>query len=105
LYVDNVNDKPTIIFGDNKAANILTEEHFVSSGNQYILTSYHCIKEGYQLGIIKVLDRKSKENISDILTKNVGVGEIDALLGQLTGYKLIDFLLDYKDCLESKFDN
>jgi hypothetical protein len=105
LFVDDVNDRPTIIFGDNKAANILTEEHFVSSGNQYILSSYHCIKEGYQLGLIKVLDRKSKENISDILTKNVGVGEIDALLGQLTGYELIDFLVEYKDCLETKYDN
>ena len=83
----------------------MTEEHFVSSGNQYILTAYHCIKEGYQLGIIKVLDRKSKENISDILTKNVGVGEIDALLGPLTGYKLTDFLLEHDKPLESKFDN
>ena len=67
--------------------------------------SYHCIKESYQLGIIKVLDRKSKENISDILTKNVGVGEIDNLLDQLTGYKLIDFKSEYKACVESKFDN
>jgi hypothetical protein len=104
LYVDKVNDAPTIIFGDNKAANILTEEHFVSSGNQYILTSYHAIKEGYQLGIIKVHDRKSKENISDVLTKNVGPGECSALFDQLWGYKLIDFLSSLKDCKETKYN-
>ena len=40
LQIEGVNDSPTIIFGDNKAANILTEEHFVSSGNQCILMSF-----------------------------------------------------------------
>jgi hypothetical protein len=72
---------------------------------QYIPMSYHCIKDGYQLGIIKVLYRKSKGNISGVLIKNVGVGENEALLDQLIGYKLIGFLVVYKGCVESKFDN
>ena len=88
LQIEAVNDSPTIIFGDNKAANILTEEHFVSSGNQYILMSYHVIKEGTELNLIKVKDRKSQNNLADIFTKNV----ITRLLDQLCGYELVDFM-------------
>ncbi len=80
------------MFGDNKAANILTEENFVSSGNQYILMSYHVIEEGIELNIIKVKDKKSKNNLSDVFTKNVAQGVINHLLGQLCGYELVDFM-------------
>ena len=78
--------KPTVLFGDNNAANRLTEEMFVSTGMQYIYMPYHHIKEGTQLGEILVLRKPSKSNLADLFTKNVSIGEIKALLNQLTGY-------------------
>ena len=35
-FGETVAKEPTIIFGDNVAANNLSEEHFASTGNQYI---------------------------------------------------------------------
>ena len=54
--------------------------------------SYHVIKEGTELNIIKVKDRKSQNNLADIFTKNVAQGVTNRLLGQLCGYELVDFM-------------
>ena len=64
----------------------------MSSGNQYILMSDHVIKEGTELNLIKVKDRKSQNNLADIFTKNVAQGVITRLLDQLCGYELVDFM-------------
>ena len=77
---------PTVLFGDNKAANSLTSEHFVSTGNQYIYMPYHAIKEWTELKIIDVQYKASKSNLADLFTKNVSTGEIRTLLDVLCGY-------------------
>ena len=92
LRVENVTDYSTILFGDNQAANSLTEYDFVSSNNQYVLTSYHAIKEGTALGLIDVRYKKSRLNLSDLLTKNVSSGEIKNLIDTLRGYVLNDLM-------------
>ena len=79
-------EHPTVLFGDNKAANSLTSEHFVSTGNQYIYMPYHAIKEWTELNIIDVQYKASKSNLSDLFTKNVSTGEIKSLLDTLCGY-------------------
>ena len=81
-------EQPTVLFGDNNAANTLTMEHYVSTGNQYIYLPYHAIKEWTELGLIVVERKKSKHNLSDLMTKNVSTSEIKMLLDVLTGYKL-----------------
>ena len=93
----NVVSNPTILFGDNKAANRLTEEMFVSTGMQYIYMPYHQIKEGSMLGEVKVLRKKSQANLADLFTKNVGSDVIKNLLNQMTGYEHRDWLADVPD--------
>ena len=93
----NVVSNPTILFGDNKAANRLTEEMFVSTGMQYIYMPYHQIKEGSMLGEVKVLRKKSQANLADLFTKNVGSDVIKSLLNQMTGYEHRDWLADVPD--------
>jgi len=88
---------PTILFGDNKAANRLTEEMFVSTGMQYIYMPYHHIKEGSMLGEVKVLRKKSKANLADLFTKNIGSDVIKNLLNQLIGYELRGWIGDVPD--------
>lgn len=83
LGVDDVCQVPTIIFGDNATANELTAEDFVSSGNQSILTCYHAIKEGVNLGICTVKFKKPQLNLADLFTKNVSSGVISKLASRL----------------------
>jgi len=83
---DYLLDTPTVLYGDNNAANSLTSEHFVSSGNQYIYLPYHAIKEWTELGMIKVARKASCDNISDLFTKNVSAGTVKKLLDRLCGY-------------------
>ena len=85
---------PTVLFGDNNAANRLTEEMFVSTGMQYIYMPYHHIKEGSMLGEVKIIRKKSQANLADLFTKNVTSDVIKSLLNQMTGYQLNDWIGD-----------
>ena len=77
---------PTKIFGDNDAANTLCAEDFISTGNKYIYTPYHWVKELDKHKYIKVLRKPTKENLSDLYTKPC-VREVCAvLIDRLKGY-------------------
>ena len=77
---------PTQIFGDNDAANNLCAEDFISTGNKYIYTPYHWVKELDKHKYIKVLRKPTKENLSDLYTKPC-VREVCAvLIDRLKGY-------------------
>lgn len=82
-YVTNV---PTIIYGDNEAANRLTRQDFVSSGNQYIYLPYHYIKECVRLGMVDVRWVGTRLNFADIFTKAVAVETMRSLRDKLCGY-------------------
>ena len=78
--------KPTVIFGDNDAANNLTDEDFISTGNKYIYTPYHWVKELVKGKFVKVYRKDTKNNISDLFTKPC-VREVCAtLVDRLKGY-------------------
>ena len=94
-------DHPTTLFGDNNAANELTEDHFVSYDNQFIYLPYHAIKEWVELGFIKVARKKSVHNLSDLMTKNVTTSEIKMLLDVLTGYRLDHQITYVADLIQS----
>ena len=77
----------------------LAADHFVSSGNQFIYLPYHTIKEWVELGFIHVARKKSKHNLSDLMTKNVTTSEIKMLLDVLTGYKRDDTITYIADLI------
>ena len=74
------------MFGDSKLANILTTEDVVSSGNQYAYLPYHYNKEVQELGLSIVHYVRTKDNISDWMTKAVKVAEFKTLVNALTGH-------------------
>ena len=45
LHMDDVIEKPTVVYGDNKQANNLCKEDFISTGNQYIYQSYQVLEQ------------------------------------------------------------
>ena len=77
---------PTILWADNKPANILSKEDIVGSGNQYIYQPYHFNKEVQEEGFSRVEYIKSTKNISDLMTKAVSVQTLKDLMPALTGY-------------------
>ena len=74
------------MFGDNKPANILVTEDVVSSGNQYVYLPYHYNKEVQERGLSIVHYVRTKDNISDLMTKAVKVAEFKTLVNSLTGH-------------------
>ena len=97
--------EPTIIFGDNVAANNLSEEHFVSTGNQYIYITYHFNREATRLGLVQVKWVKSAMNLSDALTKALSNQQLNhaeqGMLKYITGYANVE---DFKSMLETIMD-
>jgi hypothetical protein len=79
-------ENSTLIFGDNKSANILATADVVSSGNQYVYLPYHYNKEVQELGLFIVHYVRTKDNISDLMTKAIKVAEFKTLVNALTGH-------------------
>jgi hypothetical protein len=97
--------KPTLMFGDNVNANKLCKEHFVSTGNQYIYSTYHLSREARDLGFVDVKWVKSEMNISDLFTKALSHQKLNnedvGLLKYLLGYADMN---QYRIFLESILD-
>ena len=75
----------TVIFGDNKPANILATEDVVTPVNQCVhaYLPYHYSKEVQELGLSIVHSVRTKDNISDLPTKAVKVAEFKTLVNAL----------------------
>ena len=86
INLSYITNAPTIIYGDNEAANRLTRQDFVSSGNQYIYLPYHYLKECVRLGMVDVRWVGTRLNFADIFTKAVAVETIRSLRDKLCGY-------------------
>ena len=80
-------DDPTVVYGDNAAANKLCKENIVSAGNRYFYLSYHWVKELQDDGVGDVKGVKTKFNLSAVFIKAVGTGVIRELFGCMLGYK------------------
>jgi hypothetical protein len=85
LGLDDLLDRPTVMFADNKPANTLSQEDIVSMGNQYMYLPYHYNKEVQEEGFSKVCWVASPDNISDLMTKCGGSKEFSTLLKPLMG--------------------
>ena len=59
--------KPTVVYGDNLAANNLTKDDFISTGNKYIFQPYHWVKELDAGKYIKVFHKRTDLNLADHL--------------------------------------
>ena len=78
--------KPTLVYGDNTAANKLTKDDFISTGNKYIYQPYHWVKELVKGGYIVVEHKRTDLNLSDLFTKPVPRQVFDALSRKLKGF-------------------
>lgn len=85
-YSDMVSD-PTVVRGDNTAANQLCYEDIVTSGNQFIITPYHYNKEVVTLRLVEVKYVKSEDNLADLTTKAVDRTTSGRLTDRLAGYE------------------
>jgi len=86
MDLEDVIKQPTVMFADNKAANILSKEDVVSHGNQYVGLSYHYNKEIQEMNESLVHYIVTDDNISDLMTKCVEVTARRRLQGPLSGY-------------------
>jgi len=86
MGMHHMTEIPTVIYADNTAANKLTQEDIVTSGNQFILMQYHYSKEVQKEGHSVVEYINSARNISDLGTKAVDRSTYKTLVGPLTGY-------------------
>ena len=77
--------KPTLVYGDNTAANKLTKDDFISTGNKYIYQPYHWVKELVAGGDIVVEHKRTDLNLADLFTKPVPRQVFDALSRKLKG--------------------
>ena len=91
LGCDELVEKPTKVYGDNRQANNLCKEDIITLGNQYIYLPYHYNKEVTENGWVVVHDVRTALNIADLFTKPVPRDKIQALAGQLCGYEPIPF--------------
>ena len=79
-------EDPTVIFGDNRAANGLCEQNMVTQGNQFIRTSYHYVKEAIRSGDVRVCWIDTGDNVADLMTKAVARQIYEQLAPRLLGY-------------------
>lgn len=67
--------KPIIVYADNIGAIFMTENASATSRTRHVDARYHFIREFVEEGFLKIIFVKTKENKSDMFTKNVS-GEI-----------------------------
>jgi len=77
--------EPIRVYGDNLAANKLTKDHFIGSGNQYIYLPYFWTQELVKNKIITVPHVSTKHNIADLHTKSVDPVTVRTLVGKACG--------------------
>ena len=87
-----------LIENSTLTANILATEDVVSSGNQDVYLSCHYNKEVQELGLSIVHYVRTKDNISDLMTRAVKVAEFKTLVSALTGH---DVALNNKPIVEA----
>ena len=71
--------KPTTIFGDNRAANILARDPKFHSRAKHIRIAYHQVRELVAGGEIQIEQVPSAENAADLLTKSLDRAKFETL--------------------------
>ena len=93
--------EPVQLFGDNKAANLLTLEDIITAGNQHIAVHYHWSKEMQRLGRSNINFVRSADNIADLFTKSTSRQVLERLLAKVLGYdpdpKWMELLFEQND--------
>ena len=99
--------QPTPVYGDNIQANKLCMEHFISTGNQYILTQYHFNKEKVADGTMTITWLQTVDMIADIYTKALDAPTSKRLIPFITGFHngFQEIFARTKVILEEKMNN
>ena len=74
------------ILGDDDAVNNLRAEDLISTGNKYIYTPYHWIKEVDEGKFTKVFRKGTKDDLNDLFAKPCVREVCDCLVDKLEGY-------------------
>ena len=85
VEMEDALQEPTVTFGDNRAAILLSEEDIVSTGNQFITIPYHYNKEVIERGEVTMRFVPTADNLADLFTKAVSRQTLDRLLPRLIG--------------------
>ena len=86
MCLEEMCPKPTTVWGDNNAANLLSHEDIITRGNQFIQLPYLYTKQGVEAGNMQVLDIVSEDDLSDLTTDAYTRQVADKLIPQMTGY-------------------
>jgi len=76
-------DKSTIIYGDNQSALKLATNPICHARTKHIEIEHNFIRENVLMGLIEVLEMRSKDNIADIFTKSLSKGPFESLKEKL----------------------
>ena len=101
LHCDEMLQEAVPLYGDNKVANNLCVEDFVSTGNMYIYLPYHISKEAQSMGFTDIRFKSTKYNLADLFTKPVNATTIRTLAGKMCGYDN-DFDIDQDTIAEKQ---
>ena len=66
-------EKPSLIYEKNLGAIYVTKNFLISQRSKYIDVQHHCIRDLIKTNKIEIQYVRSKENISQILTKSVNL--------------------------------
>ena len=88
MEVGDAVKRPTVVRGDNKAANLQCTEDIVTCGNQYLQLPFYYNKECVESGAIIVEYVETAENLADLFTKAVSRQVLERLLPRLLGHSM-----------------
>jgi hypothetical protein len=83
VNIDSPIDKSTIIYGDNQSALKLATNLICHARTKHIEIEHNFIRENVLMGLIEVLEVRSKDNIADIVTKSLSKGPFESLKEKL----------------------
>ena len=77
------------MYGDNTAANKLTKENKIATGDQFIDAPYHWVQELVRNKKIIVLYVNTNTNVADIHTKSITRQTVEKLVNKACGHETL----------------
>jgi len=85
LGFDDLIEMPTLLLGDNKQAGRWSRDDMITNGNRFIERMYFKVREGVLAGDVETRYINTKQNPSDLFTKDVPREVVEVLGPMLTG--------------------
>ena len=85
LGFDDLIEMPTLLLGDNKQAGRWSRDDMITNGNRFIERMYFKVRAGVLAGDVETRYINTKQNPSDLFTKDVPREVVEVLGPMLTG--------------------